>query len=53
MNDMLGEAVRDAQLVVWLPFDELQICREQGYSVFLSKQGQRWFGWVMQLNVFE
>jgi hypothetical protein len=50
MNDMLGEAVRDAQLVVWLPLDELQICREQG--MFLSKQGQQWFGWAMQLNLF-
>jgi hypothetical protein len=53
MNDMLGEAVRDAQLVVWLPLDELQVCRGQGYSAFLHKQGQQWFGWAMQLNVFE
>jgi hypothetical protein len=52
MNDMLGEAVRDAQLVVWLPSDELQICRELGYSMFLSGQGQQWFGWAMQLNLF-
>jgi hypothetical protein len=49
---MNEEVTRSAHLVAWLPLDELQLCRKQDYSLFLSKQGQQYFAWAMQLNLF-
>jgi hypothetical protein len=49
---MNEEVTRDAHLVAWLPLDELQVCRKSDYPAFLSKQGQQWFAWAMQLNLF-